>query len=104
MRAMIAYSWPGNVRELRNVIERALLLSGHADRLSAADLRFDAGDSSDREGADPDRVLTLEEVERRHVERVVELEQGAIDRAAARLGISRSTLYQKLKRHREAIG
>ena len=40
-------------------------------------------------------------METRHVERVVRFEGGSIDRAAARLGVSRSTLYQKLKRVRE---
>ena len=43
----------------------------------------------------------LEEVERRHVEHMVRRESGNIDRATARLGVSRSTLYQKLKRYRE---
>jgi DNA-binding NtrC family response regulator len=46
-------------------------------------------------------VLTLDELERRHIEHVVRLENGSIDRAATRLGVSRSTLYQKLKRYRE---
>ena len=96
VRAMQAYAWPGNLREMRNVFERAVLLSGGATRLTAADLRFEAGvEDGDAE------VLTLDEMERRHVEHVVRLEGGNIDRAAVRLGVSRSTLYQKLKRYRD---
>ena len=98
MRALQAYGWPGNVREMRNVFERALLISGGAPRIAASDLRFEAGGDGDAE------VLTLEEVERRHIEYVVRLEAGNVDRAAVRLGVSRSTLYQKLKRYREEVG
>jgi DNA-binding NtrC family response regulator len=95
MRAMQAYPWPGNLREMRNVFERAVLVSGGATRIAAADLRFDAiPDGGELE------VMTLEEVERRHIELVVRLEAGNVDRAAGRLGVSRSTLYQKLKRYR----
>ena len=98
MRAMQAYSWPGNLREMRNVFERARLISGGASRITAADLRFEAQAEGDVE------VMTLEEVERRHIEHVVRLEAGNVDRAAVRLGVSRSTLYQKLKRYREEAG
>jgi DNA-binding NtrC family response regulator len=98
MRAMQAYSWPGNLREMRNVFERARLISGGASRITAADLRFEAVPESEAE------VMTLEDVERRHIEHVLRLEAGNVDRAAFRLGVSRSTLYQKLKRYREEVG
>ena len=94
MRAIQAYAWPGNLREMRNVFERAVLLSRGATSIGVADLRFEATPDADAE------VITLEEVERRHVEHVVRLEAGNVDRAAMRLGVSRSTLYQKLKRYR----
>jgi DNA-binding NtrC family response regulator len=97
IRAMQAYAWPGNLREMRNVFERAVLLSRGATRLGVADLRFEVvpDDDADLE------VLTLEDMERRHVERVLGLACGNVDRAAAQLGVSRSTLYQKLKRYRD---
>jgi DNA-binding NtrC family response regulator len=98
MRAMQAYSWPGNLREMRNVFERAVLLSRGATRLDVADLRFEATPPDD--GGDLE-VLTLDELERRHVEHVLRLASGNVDRAAAQLGVSRSTLYQKLKRYRD---
>ncbi len=99
MAALQSYSWPGNVRELRNVIERALLLS-RGETISAADLRFDF------EGCGPGAVSVvtdrLAEVERLHVQRVVGEENGHVERAAARLGIPRSTLYQRLKEYKGA--
>jgi DNA-binding NtrC family response regulator len=95
LRAMQAYAWPGNLREMRNVFERAVLLSRDPTSIRAADLRFEASPEHDAE------VNTLEEVERRHIEHVVQREAGNVDRAAVRLGVSRSTLYQKLKRYRD---
>ncbi|HEX4418171.1 MAG TPA: sigma-54 dependent transcriptional regulator, partial [Kofleriaceae bacterium] len=97
MLAMQAYAWPGNIREMRNVLERAVLMSGGGARIEAADLRFERPDDDDPVA----EVLTLEGVERRHIEYVVRLEHGNIDRAALRIGVSRSTLYQKLKRYRD---
>ena len=85
------YDWPGNVRELRNVLERALLLA-ETDVVRPEDLRFDY---QNQRGA----AETLEDAERLHVQRIVAEEGGDVDRAAARLGIARSTLYQKLKRY-----
>jgi DNA-binding NtrC family response regulator len=92
IQALQAHAWPGNIRELRNMLERAVLLA-EGPLLTPKDLRFD-GASTD---AEPPADLTLEVVERRHVERVLRQENGHVERAARRLGIPRSTLYQKLK-------
>jgi len=92
IEALGRYAWPGNVRELRNVIERALLLTD-GPVISASDLRFDFESSHATSGD------TLAEAERAHVERVLSEGNGDIDLAAARLGIARSTLYQKLKKY-----
>jgi DNA-binding NtrC family response regulator len=94
-RALQAYAWPGNIRELRNVLERASLLS-ERPHLRAADLRFD--DAANREPLAYDSRLTLLEVERRHIALVLAEEQGQVERAANRLGIPRSSLYQKIKK------
>ena len=97
MKALQAYSWPGNVRELRNVIERAVLLSGQK-MISLKDLHFDGHSSV---GAPfLDSRLTLLELEKQHIERVLQEEQGRVEKAAKRLGIPRSSLYQKIKKHR----
>jgi DNA-binding NtrC family response regulator len=87
-----AYSWPGNIRELGNVLERAVLLAG-TDVLTPGDLRFES-DPGGREATG----RTLREIEEQHVARVLEEEGGNVGRAAQRLGIPRSTLYQKLKK------
>ncbi|QSQ16001.1 sigma-54-dependent transcriptional regulator [Myxococcus landrumensis] len=91
--ALMRYPWPGNIRELRNVLERAVLLSGGGP-LSRGDLRFES--STDEPSGDDN--LTLEELERRHIERVLRRENGHVERAALRLGIPRSSLYERLKR------
>jgi DNA-binding NtrC family response regulator len=99
-RALSTYSWPGNVRELRNVLERALLLCGR-DVLEPADLRFEgpaAAAPAPAEAPASDTLLTLEEIERRHIERVLRDMGGRVAEASQRLGIPRSTLYQKIKR------
>ena len=93
MEALKAYHWPGNVRELRNVIERSLLL-GHlpADGFDAPTQALNEAPASEHELA-----LTLEEVEKRHMLRVLEHVGGNKSEAARRLSISRKTLERKLK-------
>jgi DNA-binding NtrC family response regulator len=101
-RALTVHSWPGNVRELRNVLERAALLSGR-DVLEPEDLRFDGPGaplaSPALVSAPADSSLTLEDLERLHIERVLRELGGRVAEAAQRLGVPRSTLYQKIKRY-----
>ncbi len=100
-RAMQDYPWPGNIRELRNVLERATLLSD-SEALTRRDLRFD--DVATRDPNPSDLDLTLQELERLHIERMLDAESGHVERAATRLGIPRSSLYQKIKRYSIAAG
>jgi transcriptional regulator of acetoin/glycerol metabolism len=79
---------------LRNVLERAVLLGGSA-RIDLQHLRFDDGLAS--LATPSDSSLTLLDVERRHIELVLREENGHVERAARRLGIPRSSLYQKIK-------
>jgi DNA-binding NtrC family response regulator len=95
--ALQSYSWPGNVRELRNVIERAVLLSENKS-IRLKDLHFDSGRGSSRAGY-LDSGLTLLELEKQHIKRVLVEEHGRVEVAARRLGIPRSSLYQKIKKH-----
>jgi len=87
-------AWHGNIRELRNVLERALLqVKGPV--IEASDLALPAGPQS-RNG-EATAQMTLKELEQSHITRVLNEEEGHVERAATRLGIPRSTLYQKLK-------
>ena len=93
--ALLRYTWPGNVRELRNILERAVLLSDR-DTLEVDDLGIEP---ALRPGQVPlELSLTLAEVERRHIEAVLADARGRVEGAARRLGIHRSSLYNKLKR------
>jgi transcriptional regulator with PAS, ATPase and Fis domain len=95
LRVLQAYRWPGNVRELANTIERLTILTSGAtvdvrdlpDYLVTGRLLRPVDDPS----------LTLEEVERCHVQRVLESTKGNRTAAAVRLGIDRGTLSRKLK-------
>ena len=93
-----SYSWPGNVRELKNVIERCLLLDQSPEQC----LR---GISSTGEipgfTDDPD-VFLLEEIEKRHILKVLEMEGGNKSAAARLLGVSRKTLERKVQAWRSA--
>jgi len=102
VEALRAYEWPGNVRELRNVLERALLLVGGATQLDRSDLRFERSPIRSSPDLFGDDVLSLAEMERQYIEHVLQRAGGAVDRAAAWLGIARSTLYQKLRRYRDS--
>jgi len=96
IQALQAYSWPGNIRELRNVIERAVLLSDQK-HITLNDLHFDG--NTHIGSPHLDSRLTLLELEKQHIERVLLEEKGRVEKAAKRLGIPRSSLYQKIKKH-----
>lgn len=106
---LVAYSWPGNIRELENVIERAITLN-RSGRVTPDDLpgtiqsggvgaaplaQMSAGDDLTDyfEG-----ILTIDELERQHLLRVLEVTGGNKKRAAEILGINRRTLYRMAER------
>lgn len=98
---LAAYPFPGNVRELQNAIERAVALARY-DRLTVDDLPPRVREHTPTRlvlsGDDHDDLPTLEEVERRYIQRVLEATDGNKTRAAKILGCDRRTLYRKLKR------
>jgi transcriptional regulator with GAF, ATPase, and Fis domain len=100
--ALLAHRWPGNVRELRNVVERALLLKTTGTRIDRDDLPPLSGASSPDAGAE---VLegSLADAVREHEKRVIlaalERSGGVVARAAERLGVSRTNLHNKLRKH-----
>jgi DNA-binding NtrC family response regulator len=98
LEALQGHTWPGNIRELRNVLERAMLAAGSgAPVLRPGDLRLTASARRSALAPIPPTAETLKEVEWLHIQRVLEEEKGSVGRASKRLGIPRSSLYQKLK-------
>jgi len=103
---LLGYAWPGNVRELENCMERAAALAS-SDELTVGDLpekmRLSVTQPvlSSTGERDPS-VLTLDELERRHVLEAVRLLGGNKARAAQVLGIDRSTLYRRLAEYQTA--
>jgi DNA-binding NtrC family response regulator len=97
VRALSAHSWPGNLRELRNVLERAALLSKEPV-IDAPALRFGPAIDGPSAGGGDELRMTLEQVERRHIERVLADEKGHVERTAIRLGVPRSSLYEMIRR------
>ena len=95
LERLLDYAWPGNIREMRNVLERALILARGAERLGLQHLPAEVGR---RQAAPSTReAVSLEEVERRHIERTLRRHGGNRTRAAEELGISRATLINKIK-------
>lgn len=91
-QALLSHAWPGNIRELRNVLERAALF---ADGVIGASWLFAQRSAT----ASRVRPRTLEEAERAHVESVLREVDGKVEALASILGLSRSTAYEKLKKH-----
>ena len=106
MKLLMQYDWPGNVRELENCINRALTLGDRKlideDDLSPALLGgsvIGGIQSADAVEDDASPTVALEELERLTIQRVFDKVSGNKARAGELLGISRATLYRKLKRY-----
>ncbi|HXX27215.1 MAG TPA: sigma-54 dependent transcriptional regulator [Terriglobales bacterium] len=101
MKCLLYYGWPGNVRELENSIERAIAL-GDGRAIDVNDLPpAIASASQDSASTVPAATVStdLEDIERATIERVFEQVKGDKSLAGKMLGISRATLYRKLKRY-----
>jgi DNA-binding NtrC family response regulator len=94
---LIGYHWPGNIRELRNVIERAMILCT-GDRIQAGDLPL-GGPEKENGSEVVEEFLSLDELERLHILRVFEATGRNLSRAAEILGITRNTLYSKIRKY-----
>lgn len=91
MDCMMRYSWPGNVRELRNVIERSIILAENniiTERCLPNEIAMSP--------ASNETGLTLEDIEKRHILKMLDFFAGNRQKTAEALGIGRKTLYRKL--------
>ena len=96
-KAILDYPWPGNVRELKNAIERAVALSdGEEIELDLLGESTATASPDGGSGIDAD-LPTLEELERRYIDRVLEHTGGNREKTAGILGINKSTLWRKLQ-------
>jgi transcriptional regulator with GAF, ATPase, and Fis domain len=96
MAVMDDYHWPGNVRELANIVERAVILT-REDCIRAEHLSISGGTESDG----PASFDTLEEVQRRHIERALKRTDGVVggeEGAAQLLDVKRTTLLSRMDR------
>jgi len=92
MDLLLSYAWPGNVRELENALERALVI-GRGAEVQPSDFPFQLHPT------EPAGGRTLEDIERAHIERVLEETGWNLSRTARILDIDRTTLYHKLRRY-----
>lgn len=95
-----AYSFPGNIRELRNMVERAVILAADSGVISTEHLAFD-GDAQHLPGFSLhfEREPSLEDIERRYLDILVQKYSGHRGRIAQALGISERNVYRLLERH-----
>jgi Nif-specific regulatory protein len=94
LAALMSHPFPGNVRELENILQSAIALAP-TDTITEDDLRLDT-DAADQAITDP--TLSLDALERLHIDRVLQAVDGNRTAAARVLGIDRSTLYRKMQR------
>lgn len=94
MLKLRSHQWPGNVRELKHAIEKAVILA-EGRVLKPADFLFQAKQAADGTGS-----LNLQAVEKQIILRAIDSEKGNLTRVAKVLGITRATLYAKLKKYR----
>jgi NtrC-family two-component system response regulator AlgB len=96
-RTLGGYDWPGNVRELLNVLERAVVLA-RGDAILAEDLPDRLLAPKGAPAVTAPLNLSLEELERQHIEQVL-ADSTTLEEAAARLGINPTTLWRKRRRY-----
>lgn len=93
LKKLTSYPWPGNIRELQHTIEKAVIMAD-SSMLSPEDFVF--RNTSNNSSSDAE---TLEEMERLMIERAIEKHKGNLSAVATQLGITRQTLYNKMKRY-----
>ncbi|MDP1676647.1 MAG: sigma-54 dependent transcriptional regulator [Bacteroidota bacterium] len=106
MQALLAYDWPGNIRELEHAIEGAMLLS-HDDVITADDFLLTQNKitfGAELLKRNDSSVLTIDELERIHIEQILKKFKFSRSKTAEALGITQKTLYLKIKRYKIPTG
>ena len=100
MGALREYHWPGNIRELRSIIEHAALICNDGE-IKVSELRFQPTTPIAPADFPPPNgnYLTMDELQRQYIAYALKRENGEIDKVAVKLGISRSSLYAKIKQY-----
>lgn len=99
LQHLATYRWPGNVRELRNVIERIVLMSPNTGPITRNEVLQVLPQASSAAHPDDQTQLSLDDIERRHIERVLSASGGNKTKAAQTLRIDYKTLLSKLKKY-----
>ncbi len=97
MDDLVSRRWPGNVRELRHLVQRLAMQSLDDIIKDIEPHNFGKEQKSTCPSEETDEIIPLEELERREISKAYKKFSGEIERAAVSLGISRATLYRKLK-------
>ena len=93
LRTLMLYDWPGNIRELEHVIEGAIIMS-QGDVIDTVDLHL-----NDRQAEPVPESLTIEAIEKQHIEKVLRMYAGNRKKTADALNISEKGLYLKIKEY-----
>ncbi len=94
MKVLTQYDWPGNIRELRNTIERALVVVGKKHRIELEDINLPHFSKTALPVGE-----SLEELEKAHIQRILDQTNWNISKSAEILKIDRVTLYNKIKKY-----
>ncbi|MFK5857366.1 MAG: sigma-54 dependent transcriptional regulator [Bacteroidota bacterium] len=97
MKRLQMHDWPGNIRELQHAVERAVILS-ESNILEPHDFFIDTKEEKNTDAFSPDN-LSLEEVEKVLVRKVIDKHGGNISRAAKELGLTRASLYRRIEKY-----
>lgn len=93
MRRLCAQSWPGNIRQLEHTVEKALILTD-CDTIHAHDF-----DLYEQQSSTTENPTTLEAMERKAISEAIRQHQGNMSEVARQLGVTRQTLYNKLRKY-----
>jgi transcriptional regulator with PAS, ATPase and Fis domain len=96
LKKLKQYHWPGNVRELQHAIERAVIMSEHAE-LQPSDFLFPSSEVQEEKSSF--EKYTIEDAEKMAIRKALKKHNGNISRAAKELGLTRTSLYRRLEKY-----